>query len=130
MKVASFIPIKLNNQRLPGKNTMLLNNRPTCDYIFEAISNVDGIDEKYEGNCKFIITYNNDPYICSLAEKYGFDTFVKERLHNMLQSTKPGEMFEELLIGNYDLKKQAEENNHCIMKEAQQLSLFDYQYDY
>ena len=31
---------------------------------------------------------------------------------------------------NYDLKKQAEENNHCIMKEAQQLSLFDYQYDY
>ena len=29
-----------------------------------------------------------------------------------------------------DLKKQAEENNHCIMKEAQQLSLFDYQYDY
>lgn len=61
-----------------------------------------GIHEKYEGNCKFIITYNNDPYICSLAEKYGFDTFVKERLHNMLQSTKPGEMFEELLIGNYD----------------------------
>lgn len=89
-----------------------------------------GIHEKYEGNCKFIITYNNDPYICSLAEKYGFDTFVKERLHNMLQSTKPGEMFEELLIGNYDLKKQAEENNHCIVKEAQQLTLFDFQYDY
>lgn len=59
-----------------------------------------------------------------------FFTFVKERLHNMLQSTKPGEMFEELLIGNYDLKKQAEENNHCIMKEAQQLTLFDFQYDY
>lgn len=47
MKVVSFIPIKLNNQRLPGKNTMLLNRRPTCDYIFETISNVDAIDEKY-----------------------------------------------------------------------------------
>lgn len=47
MKVVSFIPIKLNNQRLPGKNTMLLNGRPTCDYIFETISNVDGIDKKY-----------------------------------------------------------------------------------
>ena len=47
MKVVSFIPIKLNNQRLPGKNTMLLNGRPTCDYIFETISNVDTIDEKY-----------------------------------------------------------------------------------
>lgn len=47
MKIVSFIPIKLNNQRLPGKNTMLLNNRPTCDYIFETISNVERIDEKY-----------------------------------------------------------------------------------
>ena len=47
MKVVSFIPIKLNNQRLPGKNTMLLEGRPTCDYIFETICNVNTIDEKY-----------------------------------------------------------------------------------
>lgn len=47
MKIVSFIPIKLNNQRLPGKNTMLLNGRPTCDYIFKTISNVSIIDEKY-----------------------------------------------------------------------------------
>ena len=47
MKIAAFIPIKLNNQRLPGKNTMLLNGRPTCDYIFKTISAVDTIDEKY-----------------------------------------------------------------------------------
>ena len=47
MKVVSFIPIKLNNQRLPGKNTMILNGRPVCDYIFETISKVDTIDEKY-----------------------------------------------------------------------------------
>lgn len=45
MKVVSFIPIKLNNQRLPGKNTMELAGRPTCDYIFETISQVDTIDE-------------------------------------------------------------------------------------
>lgn len=47
MKIVSFIPIKLNNQRLPGKNTMLLNGRPMCDYLFEMIKNVDMIDEKY-----------------------------------------------------------------------------------
>lgn len=47
MKIVSFIPIKLNNQRLPGKNTMMLNGRPMCDYLFETISNVDNIDEKY-----------------------------------------------------------------------------------
>ena len=47
MKVVLFIPIKLNNQRLPGKNTLLLHGRPTCDYIFETVSSIDSIDEKY-----------------------------------------------------------------------------------
>lgn len=47
MKIVSFIPIKLNNQRLPGKNTMLLNGKALCDYIFNTICNVDTIDEKY-----------------------------------------------------------------------------------
>lgn len=47
MKIVSFIPIKLNNQRLPGKNTMILNGRPMCDYLFETIAGVETIDEKY-----------------------------------------------------------------------------------
>lgn len=47
MKVAAFIPIKLNNQRLPGKNTMLLGGKPTCEYIFETLRGIDTIDEKY-----------------------------------------------------------------------------------
>lgn len=46
-KVVSFIPIKLNNQRLPGKNLMELEGRPLCDYIFETINQVDTIAEKY-----------------------------------------------------------------------------------
>ena len=102
-----------------GKDTFILLDPPykgTENYYQKASFGSDehaklfefmnGIHEKYNGECKFIITYNNDPYIKELADKYGFDTYVKERLHNMLQSTKPGEMFEELLIGNYDLKKQ------------------------
>lgn len=47
MKIVSFIPIKLNNQRLPGKNTMLLNGKPMCKYIFDTINSIDNIDEKY-----------------------------------------------------------------------------------
>jgi CMP-N-acetylneuraminic acid synthetase len=47
MKIVSFIPIKLNNQRLPGKNLMELNGRPLCDYIFRTILDVGMIDEKY-----------------------------------------------------------------------------------
>lgn len=46
-RVVSFIPIKLNNQRLPGKNLMELEGKPLCNYIFETINKVDLIQEKY-----------------------------------------------------------------------------------
>jgi len=48
----------------------------------------------------------------------------------MLQGTKPGEMFEELLIGNYNLNEQAETNNKYLLEQSRQLTLFDFQYDY
>lgn len=47
MKVVSFIPIKLNNQRLPGKNTMDLDGKPMCNYLFHTLQQVTNIDEKY-----------------------------------------------------------------------------------
>ncbi len=47
MKVISFIPIKLNNQRLPGKNLLELAGRPLCDYLFQTMSQIDTISEKY-----------------------------------------------------------------------------------
>ena len=93
MKVVSFIPIKLNNQRLPGKNTMLLEGRPTCDYIFETISNVNTIDEKYvycsdEAIIPYIKPYEEkglqflkrDPYLDGFQVKglEIIDRFVKD----------------------------------------------------
>lgn len=47
MTIAAFVPIKLNNQRLPGKNTKILNGKPLCSYLFSTLSGIDGIDEKY-----------------------------------------------------------------------------------
>ena len=47
MKIVSFIPIKLNNQRLPGKNTLPLGEGRMCDYIFRSINQINEIDEKY-----------------------------------------------------------------------------------
>ena len=55
---------------------------------------------------------------------------MQKRLHNMAQSTKPGEMFEELLIGNFNLLDQAELNNKYLLEQTRQLTLFDFQYDY
>ncbi len=46
-KVVSFIPIKLNNQRLPGKNLMQLDGQPLCSYIFNTVNQIDEIHEKY-----------------------------------------------------------------------------------
>lgn len=92
------------------------------DNLFEFMH---GIDEKYNGKCKFLITYNNDPYIQSLADFYGFDTYIQPRLHNMRQSIKAGDIFEELIIGNYDLLQQAEYNEILLPSQIKQLSLFD-----
>jgi HAD-superfamily hydrolase subfamily IA len=46
-KIVSFIPIKLNNQRLPGKNTLELEGTPLCKYIFNTINQINEISEKY-----------------------------------------------------------------------------------
>lgn len=46
-KVVSFIPIKLNNQRLPGKNLIPLDGQPVCTYLFHTINQVENIKEKY-----------------------------------------------------------------------------------
>lgn len=46
-KIVSFIPIKLNNQRLPGKNLLELEGKPLCNYLFDTINKIDTIQEKY-----------------------------------------------------------------------------------
>lgn len=91
---------------------------------------MDGINRRYNGECKFLITYNNDPYIRSLAEQYGLDTFIQERLHNMAQGSHPGEMFEELLIANYPLQEQAEINQKYLWIPGRQITLFEFKPDY
>ena len=47
MKVVSFITIKLNNQRLPGKNLLPLAGKPLCEWLFGTMDSVEGINEKY-----------------------------------------------------------------------------------
>lgn len=127
MKVVSFIPIKLNNQRLPGKNTMLLNGRPTCDYIFETISNVDMIDEKYvycsnNAILPYITPYKNkglqllkrDPYLDGFQIKglEIIERFVKDvdaDIYVLTHVTQPftksdsiSKALEKVISGEYD----------------------------
>ncbi len=47
MKVVGIVPIKLNNERLPGKNVKFLGNKPLIKYILNTLDEVDSIDETY-----------------------------------------------------------------------------------
>ncbi len=48
MKVVALVPLKLNNERLPNKNTKSFENgKPLISYILETLISVTGIDEVY-----------------------------------------------------------------------------------
>lgn len=46
-KTVGMIPIKLTNQRLPGKNTMMLGDKPLCRYLFDTLTQAKVFDEIY-----------------------------------------------------------------------------------
>ncbi len=47
MKVKAIVPIKLNNERLPGKNTKMLGGKPLIKHILESLDKSEKIDEIY-----------------------------------------------------------------------------------
>ena len=91
--------------------------------LFETLGKVD---EKFFGSCKFLMTNTNHPFVTELANKYGWNMRVIQRLHNMVQSRKPGAQFEELLIANYDLEAQAISNNRYVFENGKQLTIYDF----
>ncbi|WP_294466550.1 cytidylyltransferase domain-containing protein [uncultured Ruminococcus sp.] len=47
-KTVAFVPLKLNNERLPGKNTKSFKGgKPLLTYILSTLTKVNGIDEAY-----------------------------------------------------------------------------------
>ena len=48
MKTVTVVPMKLNNRRLPQKNTKpFTNGKPLCWYILSTLLKIDRIDEVY-----------------------------------------------------------------------------------
>lgn len=48
MKTVAIVPMKLNNSRLPGKNTKsFTDGKPLCYYILSTLLKVSGVDEVY-----------------------------------------------------------------------------------
>lgn len=46
-KAVGLIPIKFNNQRLPGKNTKDLMGHPLCSYVFNTVKEVKNLNDVY-----------------------------------------------------------------------------------
>lgn len=46
-KIVAVMPLKLNNERLPGKNTKILGDKPLLSYQLEMIQQIQEIDEIY-----------------------------------------------------------------------------------
>ena len=67
MKTVGIIPIKLNNERLPGKNIKMLGNKPLIKYILKTLKEVKGLDEVY--------VYCSDEAIIEYID--GLATFLK-----------------------------------------------------
>lgn len=47
MKIIAIMPLKLNNERLPGKNTKLLGNKPLLSYELENLLDTKRVDVIY-----------------------------------------------------------------------------------
>lgn len=48
MKTVAFVPMKLNNERLPGKNTKAFDDgTPLFEHILRSLGQADGIDEVF-----------------------------------------------------------------------------------
>ena len=47
MKIAAFVPIRLNSKRVVGKNLKMLGGKPLMQYILETLVKVNNIDEVY-----------------------------------------------------------------------------------
>ena len=48
MKVVACVPIKMNNERTPGKNTRALSDgTPLCQLMFNTLSSVKAIDDVF-----------------------------------------------------------------------------------
>ena len=76
---AAVIPLKMNNVRLPGKNTRLLGSKPLYTYIFEEVIKCNRLDKIYVDS--------SDEEILSVATQYGMETIRRPEALNSTETS-------------------------------------------
>jgi CMP-N-acetylneuraminic acid synthetase len=123
MKVTAVVPIKLNNERLPGKNLKMLGDRPLIQYILHTLTSIPLINSVYvycsdERICDFLppqVRFLKRPEFLDLPSSNFnqiFDSFISEvesEIYVYTHATAPFlraetivECIEEVKRGKYD----------------------------
>ena len=69
INAAAIIPIKTNNQRLSGKNTKILGDKPLLNHLFDTLIENTLLSE--------IFIDSSDDKILSIAKDYGYSTIKR-----------------------------------------------------
>jgi CMP-N-acetylneuraminic acid synthetase len=123
MKITAVVPIKLNNERLPGKNLKMLGDKPLIHYILHTITSIPQIEAVYvycsnEEVCGFLpegVQFLKRPqFLDSQSTHFNqiFDCFiseVKSDIYVLAHVTAPFlrpetviECIEQVKAGNHD----------------------------
>ena len=95
MKVACFIPIKANSERVPGKNLRMLNSKKLYQYLCEHVKETDVFDD--------IFVDTNSTEIANYAKEMGFK--VIPRKEELAKNTANGNdllVYHQSLFPDYD----------------------------
>ena len=91
MKTIAVVPMKLNNRRLPQKNTKpFTNGKPLCYYILATLMSIKDIDEVY--------VYCSNPDICEFIPE-GVK-YLKRSESLDQDSTKMNEVLSSFIVGS------------------------------
>lgn len=86
MKTVAVVPMKLNNRRLPQKNTRsFTNGKPLCHYILTTLLQVSGIDTVYVYCSDEAVMEYVPSGVCFLRRSTGLDTDAT-KINEVLQA--------------------------------------------
>ena len=97
MKVVGIVPMKLNNQRLPQKNTKAFRNgKPLCHYILTTLLKVSGIDEvevlqSFASEVPadiYVLAHTTSPFISAKSIEKGLKAVYSEKYDSSFAAKK------------------------------------------
>ena len=139
MKIVAFVPIKLNNERFPGKNTKsFTNGDPLITYILRTLLSVHGLDSIYvycsnDTICQYLpdgikflkrdayldlSTTSFNEVLTTFAEKVDADVYVLTHATAPFLSKDSFEKgLEAMLSGHYDSALSVEKMQEFLWKD-------------